>query len=480
MIQAIAPEIGLLLLAGIVLVLDIAWSKNPERRGKWLGWVTALGLSAIMVVAITIARPPDVGSLEWGGMVRFDQAGFVFRLIFLCGAAVTALFASQSEWLRHRGEFFALMLVSTLGMNLMASASDLILLFMAIETASLPLYVLAGFLIRDNRSVEAGLKYLLFGAITSAVMLYGFSLIYGFTGTTQLYQLDAAMQAAGIPNGLYALVMGLILTGFGFKISAAPFHFWAPDVYQGSPTPVAGFLSTASKAAGFAALLRVFQIAFSDQMAVWSILFAAIATLSMLAGNYLALAQRSMKRLLAYSSIAQAGYMLIGIAAGSPLGGVAVMYYLMAYLVTNLAAFGILALVEKTVGSDDLSALAGLSRRSPGLAFGLLAALLSLGGIPPFAGFLAKLLVFASAVEQGMVWLALVGIFNTVIGLYYYLNVLKIIYLNAPSSPDRIRLDTPAWKISLVICLAGILVLGFWFAPWYGLAEAAAGAIWIY
>ncbi len=480
MFQAILPEIGLLVLAVILLVLDVIWNKQPQRRGKWLGWVTALGLTVLLALTLVFARPPDDGSLEWGGMLRFDSAGFVFRLIFLSGAALTALYASQSSWLRHRGEFFALLLVSTLGMSLMASATDLILLFLAIETASLPLYILAGFLTRDERSVEAGIKYLLFGAITSAVMLYGFSLIYGFTGTTHLVELSAVLQNKGVSSGLSALLMGLVLVGFSFKVSAAPFHFWAPDVYQGSPTPVAGFLSTASKAAGFAVLLRVLQIAFADQSALWSGLIAASATLSMLVGNYLALAQRSVKRLLAYSSIAQAGYILIGVAAGSPLGGASVVYYLMAYLVTNLAAFGIIALVEKTVGSDEICALAGLSRRSPGLAFGMLAALLSLGGIPPFAGFLAKLLVFAAAVEQGMIWLALVGIFNAVIGLYYYLNVLKVMYLQPPSSPQRIHLDAPAWKISLAVCLAGIIVLGFWFAPWYGLAEAATSAIWIY
>ncbi len=480
MIQVILPEIGLLMLAAILLVMDVIWNKHPERRGKWLGWVTALGLTVVLALSLAFARPPETGSLEWGGMLRFDQAGFVFRLIFLSGAALTALFASQSDWLRHRGEFFALLLISTLGMNLMASSADLILLFLAIETASLPLYILAGFLTRDERSVEAGIKYLLFGAITSAVMLYGFSLIYGITGTTQLYVIKTILQNSAVPNGLYALVIGLVLVGFGFKVSAAPFHFWAPDVYQGSPTSVAGFLSTASKAAGFAVLLRVLQIAFGDQAAMWSGLIAVVATLSMLIGNYLALAQRSVKRLLAYSSIAQAGYILIGVAAGSPLGGAAVLYYLMAYLVTNLAAFGILALVEKSVGSDEISAIAGLSRRSPGLAFGMLAAMLSLGGIPPFAGFLAKLLVFAAAVERGMIWLALVGIFNAVIGLYYYLNVLKVMYLQPPPYPQPIRLETPAWKISLAICLAGIIVLGFWFAPWYGLAEAATSAIWIY
>ena len=246
----------------------------------------------------------------WGGMLRFDSAGFVFRMLFLTGAALTALYAAVTDSVRLRGEFYALLLVSTLGMSLMASAADLIMLFLAIETTSIPLYALAGFILSDKKSVEAGIKYLLFGAMSSAILLYGFSLLYGFTGTTQLYNLSAALQAGGIPTALITAVIALVLVGFGFKVSAVPFHFWAPDVYQGAPTPVAGFLSTASKAAGFVALMRVVTVAFPEQTALWSIMIAVLATASMLVGNYLALVQKTLKRLLAYSSIAQAGYML--------------------------------------------------------------------------------------------------------------------------------------------------------------------------
>jgi NADH-quinone oxidoreductase subunit N len=311
-------------------------------------------------------------------------------------------------------------------------------------------------------------------------MLYGFSLIYGFTGTTQIYELRSAFQAGNLPVGLAGLVLILVLVGFGFKISAAPFHFWAPDVYEGAPTPVAGFLSTASKAAGFAVLLRVFQIAFAEQGYLWSILIAVLATASMVIGNYLALAQRNIKRLLAYSSIAHAGYILIGVAADSELGTLAVVYYLIAYLVTNLAAFGIVNLIENRVGSDEISALAGLNRRSAGLGLAMLAAMLSLGGIPPFAGFFAKLLVFAAAVEQGLIWLVLVGIFNAVVGLYYYLNILKVMYLHPPVEEKEVKPVTPAWRLALWVCIAGILLIGFWFAPWYTWAQAATSAIWIY
>ncbi len=478
--RSILPEIGLLILALGLLIVDVVWLKKPELRGRWLGWITSIGIVLIMGISVGVSSPQGQGSLEWGGMLRFDPAGFVFRMIFMGATALTALFASQFEALKKRGEFFALLLISTLGMNLMASAADLILLFLAIETTSIPLYVMAGFLTRDERSVEAGIKYFLFGAITSAVMLYGFSLIYGLTGTTQIYELRLAFEEGNLPVGLAGLMITFVLVGFGFKISAAPFHFWAPDVYQGAPTPVAGFLSTASKAAGFAALLRVFQIAFADQGESWSVLIAVVATVSMVIGNYLALAQHSIKRLLAYSSIAHAGYILIGVAADSELGTLAVVYYLIAYVVTNLAAFGIIHLIESRVGTDEISALAGLNRRSAGLGLAMLAAVLSLGGIPPFAGFFAKLLVFAAAVERGLIWLVLVGIFNAVVGLYYYLNILKVIYLHPPVEEKEWVLPTPAWRIAVWVCIAGILLIGFWFAPWYSWAQAATSAIWIY
>jgi len=275
-------------------------------------------------------------------------------------------------------------------------------------------------------------------------------------------------------------VITLVLVGFAFKISAVPLHFWAPDVYQGAPTPVAGFLSTASKAAGFAALMRVLAVVFPEQAAVWTIMIAVLATASMLVGNFLALAQKSLKRLLAYSSIAQAGYMLIGVAAGSELGYLASVYYLMAYLVTNLAAFGVITWVEHNTGSDDIKSFAGLSRRAPALGLVMIVAMMSLGGIPPFGGFFGKVLVFASAIEQGMVWLALVGIFNAIIGLYYYLVVLKNIYAYEPVEKGRLAGPAFSWKLALALCVIGIIVIGVWFSPFYSFAQGVTSSIWIY
>jgi len=476
-IRALLPEIGLLLEAGVVLFLDLVLPVEARRR--WFGWIVALGGGVIALLSLAFAQPGVQPQLLWGGVIRLDAIGFVFRLLFLAGATLTALFVAQLDRLVARGEFFALLLVSTLGLSLMASAADMVLLFLAIETATIPLYVMAGFYLRDERSTEAGLKYLLFGAMTSAILLYGLSLLYGASGTTRLYEIGGLLEQNEVPVAWIVTALIMVLVGFGFKVAAVPFHFWAPDVYEGAPTPVAGFLSTASKAAGFAVLLRFLWVVFPANASLWTLVIGIVATASMLVGNYLALVQHNAKRLLAYSSIAQAGYILIGVAAGTPLGATATTYYLGAYLVTNLAAFAIVALVENALGSSEISALEGLHQRSPALALAMLAALLSLGGIPPFAGFFAKLLVFGAAVEAGKVWLALVGVFNAIIGLYYYLTVLKVIYRWRPELP-RLKDIRGEWRLALVLSVIAILVLGVWFSPWYGWASNVAQALWVY
>lgn len=468
MFLAILPEIGLVGLAALTLILDLIWQ---DRRCRFLGWITAGGLAVIAGVSVAFSRPGPEPILIFGGMLRLDDTGFVFRLIFLMGGTITALFAVDKEGLCRKGEFYTLMLISTLGMSLMASAANLILIFLAIETTSIPLYVLAGFILRDEKSVEAGIKYLLFGAMTSAMTLYGFSLLYGFTGTTQIYAMGELLAGGDISALLIGMSILLVVVGFAFKISAVPFHFWAPDVYQGAPTPVAGFLSTASKAAGFAVLMRVLLAVFPGQTATWTLLVSLMAAAGMFLGNLLALAQKDIKRLLAYSSIAQAGYMLIGLASGSELGITGSIYYLMGYLFTNLVAFGVVSVVEDAAASSEISAFSGLSRRNPALALGMLAALLSLGGIPPFAGFFGKVLVFGSAIESGQVWLAIVGILNSMIALYYYLTVLRVIYQGEGGAPYRI---SPSWKTALLIGVMGILALGVVIAPFLGWSQQAA------
>lgn len=460
LLKPILPEIGLVVLAALLLIYDLAWRGTSKRI---LGWVTAAGLLLIAVLSFIFTYPGAQGSVILGGMLSQDLPSFAFRLIFLFGAAITALFAMDSPKLGDRGEFYLLLVITTLGMSLMAGASDLIMIYLSIETTTIPLYVLAGFFVRNEKSTEAGMKYLLYGAISSAVMLYGFSLIYGFSGgNTNIYTISSAVSSGQLSPVLLIGLLMLVLVGLAFKITIVPLQFWAPDVYEGAPTPVAGFLSTASKAAGFIVLMRLLVSVFNTSSADWTTILAVLATLTMVIGNVLALTQKNIKRLLAYSSIAQAGYILIGVASLSQLWLASTIYYLIAYLVTNLAAFGVVAVVGKASGSDDLTAYNGLSRRAPGLALVLLVALLSLGGIPPFAGFAGKLFVFASAVSVKLYWLVFVGIINSIIGLYYYLTVLKIVYLQpAPEGAPKVSLTTP-WAIALGLCVIGILAVGIY------------------
>ena len=473
MFLSILPETLILVLGLLLLVLEPFW-KGEKRRNA--GWLTAGGLLAIIAISLFVARPAEPTTV-FGGMLRYDWLGFFFKLMFIFGAAVTALFMLDHEILGKRGESFVLLLAATLGMNLMAASADLVMLYLAIETTSIPLYVLAGFMLADKRSNEAGFKYLLFRAMTSAIMLYGFSLIYGFAGTTDLYEL-ASMAAAGqLSLGVALGLVALVVVGLGFKVSIVPFHFWAPDVYTGAPTPVAGFLSTASKAAGFAVLTRFFVIAFPAIAYEWASILAVLAAITMTLGNLVALKQTNIKRLLAYSSIAHAGYAMIGVVSVSELGVTSTVFYLLAYILTNLAAFGIVMAFERVTGSDEIKSFAGMSRRSHGLAVAMLVAFLSLAGMPPFGGFVAKVFVFTAAVQVGMVWLAVVGILNSIVGLYYYLSVLKVVYLYRMEGENEAAHPIPLtrpYAIGLVVLIVGILLIGTLFAPWFGLSGAAA------
>jgi NADH-quinone oxidoreductase subunit N len=475
-IIAILPELLLVLLGELILAVDLAL---PSVRKRNLGWLAFTGLVVIFAVALFSGRPGAEGVMLWGGMIRYDWMSYVFKLLFLFGAAVTVLFSIDEERLGRRGEFYILLIASTLGMCLMAASADLIFLYLAIETTSIPLYILAGFLTRDPKSTESGFKYLFFGAMTSAIMLYGFSLLYGMAGTTSLYALAEGFQAGNVGLGMLLGTLGLILVGFGFKVSAFPFHFWAPDVYEGAPTPVAGFLSTASKAAGFAVLMRVLLVAFPVEVGGqhWVTILTVLAVLTMTVGNVLALAQRNIKRLLAYSSIAHAGYVLIGVVAASSLGMTSVVFYMIVYLLTNLAAFGAVVAFWRMSGSDEIASYAGLSRRSPVLALVLLVAFLSLAGMPPLGGFIGKVLVFMAAVEAGMVWLAFVGVINSIIGLYYYLTVLKVIYLYRSDDDDKLITLPRPYAMALGVLTVGIVLVGSFFAPWIEWAQSAAGVL---
>lgn len=477
MILAVLPEILLTVLAGVILVLDIIWKEREQKRT--LGWVTASGAALILLVTL-FATKPEGGSVSlWGDMIRDDMLAFIFKSLAVFAAGVTALLAMDVEHLGNRGEFYILLLSSAIGMCLMGSAADLIMLLLAIETTSIPLYVLAGFFKNDDKSTESGFKYLVFGAMTTAIMLYGFSLLYGFTGETNLYALADGLASGELANIAVISSMLMILVGFGFKISAVPFHFWAPDVYEGAPTPVAGFLSTASKAAGFAVLIRVMLAVFPNSSGEWGAILAALSVATMTLGNTVALRQTNIKRMLAYSSIAHAGYILIGIVSANELGLSSVMFYLIAYLLTNLAAFGVVSVVGRVIGSDEIAAYAGLSRRSLGASMVMLVAFLSLAGVPPLAGFVAKVWVFAAAVQANLIWLAIIGVINAIIGVYYYLIVLKVVYLYRSEDDDKpLPISRPNMIALVVLCL-GIVLVGTLFAPWWGVASSAATAFFI-
>jgi len=479
-VPAILPEILLLVLGILVLVADPFWKKDESRRAG-LGWLTTCGLLAILVVTIFLARPGSESQPFFGGMLRHDWLAFVFKIFFLFAALVTALFFVDTPPLNRRAESYFLLLAATLGMCLMASAADLVMLYLAIETTSIPLYILAGFLVRDEKSTESGLKYMLFGAMTSAVLLYGLSLAFGFSGRTGLAELSASF-VSFTPFAIGTIF--LILVGLAFKVSLFPFHFWAPDVYEGSPTAVAGFLSTASKAAGFVALIRLFTTAFPALSKNWTWILAVLAALTMTVGNLIALAQLkdegNIKRLLAYSSIAHAGYAMIGVVAFSEMGIASTVFYLFAYLLTNLAAFGIIIAISRVGGSDSIASFKGLSRRNPALALMMLVAFLSLSGMPPLGGFVAKVFVFIAAVEKGWIWLAVVGVLNSIIGLYTYLTVLKYAYLYRLEGEDEERHPVPLSRpraLALAVLTIGIIMIGVIIAPWFRMAMNAAAAL---
>jgi NADH-quinone oxidoreductase subunit N len=396
--------------------------------------------------------------------------------MFLVALIATSLIAVDVERLQ-RGEFFALLIAATIGFSLMAASADLIMLYLALETASISLYVLAGYATSSMRSSEAGMKYFVYGAFASAVMLYGMSLLYGLTNQTSLYGIASAVGQQPAETLLLATVM--VVAGFAFKISAVPFHFWTPDVYEGAPTPVTALVSTASKAAGFAVFLRVFlagTVGAPEPSREWWAMLVAMAIVTMTLGNFLAIYQTNMKRMLAYSSIAQAGYTMIGLVTLTVDGSGASMFYLLYYVFTNIAAFGVVVLVSNVTGSDDMKDFYGLNRRSPYLALAMLFALLSLGGIPPTAGFFGKFFIFKAAIDAGLWWLALLGILNAFVALYYYLSVVKYLYLYRSDNEDVPIPVSRAAQVALVLTIIGVLYLGIAAGPAFEWTQRAAAA----
>jgi len=468
----VLPEILLVVLALMVMGLDLLW---PAGRKRDLGLVSAAGM--IVVLIASFLWPGD-GQPVWGGMIQADLLARLFRILFLVAGILTSLISMDMKGLKQEGEYYAMIIIATMGMGLMATANDFLMLYVAMEMTSITQYLLVGYMRREARSVEAGIKYFLFGAVTSTVMLFGLSFFYGFTGQTNYAGVRMGLFNPAIDTGAVLVALILIAVGFGFKIAAVPFHFWTPDTYEGAPTPVTAFISVASKAAGFAVLFRVLNVVFpvGVPQSEWTNLMETLAIVTMTLGNVLAIPQTNIKRLLAYSSIAQAGYVLIGVAAVSSLGVASALFYLAVYVITNIGAFAGVIAVANRLGSDDIRAFAGLSRRSPYLALMILVAFLSLGGVPPTAGFVGKLFLFQAAVGQGLIRLAVIGVLNVIVGLYYYLMVLKVMYVDRGEEEVEVPVSAPlAW--TLAVSAAGVMLLGIFAHPWYNIALRAAAVL---
>jgi NADH-quinone oxidoreductase subunit N len=379
------------------------------------------------------------------------------------------------------GEYYALMILSAVGLMLMGSAGGLLALYLGLELSTLCLFALVGFAKRERRSGEAALKMLILGSVASAVLLYGISILYGVLGSTQFDAMAAALTAQqGNANLALWLGVAFVLAGLGFKIAAVPFHLWAPDVYEGAPATVTAFLSTASKAGGFAALLRFLLLGLGTDSATWQPLVMLLAALSMVVGNLVALAQTNFKRLLAYSGIAQAGYILVAI-AGAPgtdsrMSVGSALMYLFLYAFTNVGGFLIAQAVADATGSDSITALRGLHRRSPMLSFAALVVLFSLGGIPPLAGFVGKLYLFAAGWQGGQEALVLLGALTSVIALYYYLMVARQVYIQDPQD-ERTLPMARSLGLAIAVCVVGTLVIGLYPRPWVEMGEKAAIAL---
>ncbi len=486
---ALSPVIAMAALALVLLSADALLAERMfggRRYGskRALSWIAVIGLAVPAFFALNLW-------FEWFGTSTSEAVVYgtftadrfaLFFQFLIIGATAIVLLASVpylQQFKDSLGEFFTLLLIAAAGMMLLVGASELITIYVALETTALPAVALAA-LRRDGFSIEAGAKFLILSALSTALLLFGLVFLYGYTGATRIDEIVARMAAlpfeSGVPFGSLAVMMAvlLIVAGFGFKMAIVPWHMWVPDVYQGAPTPVAAFLSVASKAAAFAVMMRLLYsfAGFEPVAQDWQILFALIATASMTVGNLMALSQTNVKRLLAYSTIAQAGYIMVGFAAvsvasssGSTAAGPqSIMYYLAGYAFTNLAVFLAFAAIVHRTGNDTIAGLSGLLKRSPVLAILMVIGLLSLLGMPPTVGFMAKAVIFSTAVDQGLIWLAVVAVINTVVAAYYYLRVVGVIMFGQPDDADPIK-PGAGELVAVSIGVAGALLFGV--VPWF-------------
>lgn len=487
----LAPELSVAALAVILVLVDLV-----VKNRSVLPILAVLGLAAPLIFSLLLWFDLSSGNtMQMHGLFNtlvVDKFSLFFK--FLLVAAVGVVILSSTDYVqkfaRFQAEYYALVLFATCGMMLLASTTELITIYISLELTALPLAALAAFM-GDKRSTESGMKFLILSAVSSAVLLYGMVIVYGFTGATSLPVIAeqlGGMDLGGAPFGSNALLFGIVLmiAGFGFKVASVPFQMWAPDVYEGSPTPITAFLSVASKAAGFAVILRVFYIAFpADTLSLdWSATFAVLSALSMTIGNLVAIRQDNIKRMMGYSTVAHAGYILVGLAAvaartpgaESSIGPSGVLFYLGGFAATNLAAFSVIIAISNRINSDRIDDYAGMARRAPILAAALTLSMISLTGIPPAVGFWAKIYLFSAAVEANLEWLVVIGVVNSVISAYYYLRVVKAMYLSEPTSQERVAFGMPM-QLAVALGFIGTLIFGIYPTPLLNLARSAANVL---
>ena len=451
------PELVIVLTFVIVMVFDLFKS----IRKSVLAWVTIIGSAIALWASVEMLHAGVIGN-EFNGMMRVDRFSMFFNIIFLVSTILVTLisinYLDRND--KRQGEYYVLILLATLGMMLMASGNELIVVFLGLELMSLSLYVLAGYFRSIQVSSEAGMKYLLLGAFASGFFLYGIALIYGGAGTTSIPDIASELEAGG-SSPLMLAGMFLLIVGFGFKVALVPFHQWAPDVYEGAPTPIAAFISAGPKAAGFAAFLRIFTGALESLQSEWIVVVVILAVLTMTVGNVIATAQSNIKRMLAYSSVAHAGYVLVGLAAANNDGISSAMLYLLVYCVMNVGAFAAVILARTEDGESlRIADYAGLGFRKPLLALFMTIMLLSLAGFPPTAGFVGKFYVFRSAVDAGHIWLVVIAAINTAISAFYYLRVVVVMYMKDPEAERDFHAYPGLLVFTLLLATIGVVLIG--------------------
>lgn len=476
------PETALIVTFLVALAVDLI-----RKEGRHLSGYVAL--AGFVITGLLLFQQAGIEEITFSGLLVIDQFSLFIRMIVLITAILVLLFSFQSRELHEQytklGEYYILIIGMVFGMFLLAGASNLIFIYLAIETMSISSYILSGYTKFAKRASEASMKYVIYGAVSSGIMVYGISIIFGLTGSLNLSDINAMMQQNQVETIPMLLAGLMILTGFGYKISAVPFHFWTPDVYEGAPITITALLSVASKAAGFAVMLRFFRMGLSTGAGSWELIgsidwhfvIAALAVLTMTLGNLVALWQNNMKRMLAYSSIAHAGYMLMAVAVLNDTGVAAILIYFFMYMIMNLGAFLVVQVVADKSGSEDIETFSGLGYRSPLIGVVMTIFLISLTGLPPTAGFIGKLYVFTSVMNAGYVWLAIVGVLNSVVSLYYYVRVIRNMYLrDVESQREKITFNKTIIVLLLVLAVP-TLIFGVYFGPIVDWANASMIAL---